>query len=87
MSDDSPPPPLLCFFNFLTNDARRGFFLYMWEIALDGLVGLSKTGVIEDRGMIQGCYSRAVQLLQDMEDYVRSVAVRMVRYLMIPKLN
>lgn len=53
---------------------------YVRKIALDGLVGLSKTGVIEDSGMIQVCYSRAVHLLQDMEDCVRSAAVRTVRY-------
>ena len=52
----------------------------MRKIALDGLVGLSKPGVIEDRGMIDGCYCRAVELLGDMEDRVRSAAVRAVRY-------
>ncbi|XP_059462370.1 protein SIEL isoform X2 [Corylus avellana] len=40
------------------------------KIALDGLVRLSKPGVIEDPGMIQGCYCRAVELLCDMEDCV-----------------
>lgn len=53
----------------------------MRKIALDGLVRLSKPGVIEDPGMIQGCYCRAVELLCDMEDCVRSAAVRAVRYL------
>ncbi|XP_060674160.1 protein SIEL isoform X1 [Ziziphus jujuba] len=51
---------------------------YVRKVALDGLVGLSKNGVIEDRGMIRGCYFRAVELLTDMEDCVRSAAVRTV---------
>ncbi|KAM1597902.1 hypothetical protein PS2_032759 [Malus domestica] len=46
--------------------------------ALDGLVGLSENGVIEDRDMIEGCYFRAVELLNDMEDCVRLAAVRTV---------
>lgn len=45
---------------------------------MDGLVGLNKNGVIEDPDMIEGCYFRAVELLNDMEDCVRSAAVRTV---------
>lgn len=50
----------------------------MRKEALDGLVGLSENGVIEDRDMIEGCYFRAVELLNDMEDCVRLAAVRTV---------
>lgn len=48
--------------------------------ALDGLVGLSENGVIEDRDMIEGCYFGAVELLNDMEDCVRLTAVRTVSF-------
>ncbi|VVA14332.1 PREDICTED: integrator complex subunit 4 [Prunus dulcis] len=51
---------------------------YVRKVALDGLVDLSKNGVIEDPDMIEGCYFRAVELLNDMEDCVRSAAVRTV---------
>lgn len=50
------------------------------KVALDGLVGLSKSSVIEDCGVIEGCYSRAVDLLGDAEDSVRCAAVHAVRY-------
>ncbi|XP_057512953.1 LOW QUALITY PROTEIN: protein SIEL [Actinidia eriantha] len=46
--------------------------------ALDGLVGLSKSVVVEDRDLVESCYCRAVELLTDMEDCVRSAAVRVV---------
>ncbi|XP_062094967.1 protein SIEL isoform X2 [Humulus lupulus] len=46
--------------------------------ALDGLVRLSEFNVIEDEDMIRGCYNRAADLLRDMEDSVRSAAVRAV---------
>lgn len=52
----------------------------MRKVALDGLVDLSKNGVIEDPDMIEGCYFRAVELLNDMEDCVRSAAVRTVSF-------
>lgn len=55
-------------------------FPYVRKVALDGLVSLSKSGVIEDREMIRGCYFRAVELLRDMEDCVRSAAVRVVSF-------
>ncbi|XP_062002524.1 protein SIEL [Rosa rugosa] len=48
------------------------------KAALDGLVGLSKSGVIDDGDMIRGCYFRAGELLNDMEDGVRSAAIRAV---------
>ncbi|KAL5550721.1 hypothetical protein UlMin_000897 [Ulmus minor] len=48
------------------------------RVALDGLVRLSKFGVIDDGEMVSGCYYRAVELLGDMEDYVRRAAVRAV---------
>ncbi|XP_004305102.1 PREDICTED: uncharacterized protein LOC101305200 [Fragaria vesca subsp. vesca] len=46
--------------------------------ALDGLVGLSESGVIDDGDMIRGCYFRAGELLNDMEDGVRAAAIRVV---------
>ncbi|PRQ42801.1 hypothetical protein RchiOBHm_Chr3g0461601 [Rosa chinensis] len=48
------------------------------KAALDGLVGLSKSGVIDDGDMIRGCYFRAGELLNDMEDGVRSAAIQAV---------
>ncbi|PON42479.1 Coatomer beta subunit [Parasponia andersonii] len=48
------------------------------KAALDGLVRLSGSNAIEDEDMIRGCYYRAVELLRDMEDTVRSAAVRAV---------
>lgn len=51
---------------------------YVRKVALEGLVGLSKSGVIDDQCMISGCYSRAIELLRDMEDCVRLAAVRAV---------
>lgn len=53
---------------------------YVREAALDGLVGLSKTGEFESLDAIEGCYCRAVELLKDTEDCVRSAAVRAVRH-------
>ena len=53
---------------------------YVRRVALDGLVGLSKSSVIEDCGVIEGCYCRAVELLGDAEDSVRCAAVHAVRY-------
>ncbi|KAK3032868.1 hypothetical protein RJ639_037045, partial [Escallonia herrerae] len=46
--------------------------------ALDELVALCRYIVVEDRDMIEGCYFRAVELLFDMEDYVRCSAVRAI---------
>lgn len=51
---------------------------YVRKAALDGLIGLSKCIVVEDRGMIEGCYLRAVELLFDTEECVRCSAVHMV---------
>ncbi|GMH23000.1 hypothetical protein Nepgr_024843 [Nepenthes gracilis] len=46
---------------------------------LDGLASACKSGVvIEDCGIIEGCYYRAVELLGDSEDCVRAAAVRVV---------
>uniref|UniRef100_A0A9I9CKK5 Integrator complex subunit 4/Protein SIEL C-terminal Ig-like domain-containing protein n=1 Tax=Cucumis melo TaxID=3656 RepID=A0A9I9CKK5_CUCME len=50
---------------------------YVRKAALDGLSSLGNT-VFEDGGMIEGCYCRAIELLNDMEDYVRSAAIRVV---------
>lgn len=52
---------------------------YVRKAALDGLAGLRNT-VIEDGSMIEGCYFRAIELLNDAEDCVRSAAVGAVRY-------
>lgn len=53
---------------------------YVRKAALDGLIGLCKCIVVEDRGMIEGCYLRAVELLFDTEECVRCSAVHMVMY-------
>lgn len=70
------PYLLLTLFLGFTKDP----YPYVRKIALDGLVGVSNSAVIEDRSMINGCYCRAVELLSDMEDHVRSAAIRAVRY-------
>lgn len=49
--------------------------------SLEGLVRLSECGEFNDVSMINGCYQRGVQLLNDMEDDVRLAAVRVVRSL------
>lgn len=53
---------------------------YVRKASLDGLVDLINHGVFEDSSLVDGCYHRAVQLLGDMEDCVRSSAIRVVRY-------
>lgn len=53
---------------------------YVRQASLDGLVELSKHGVFEDPSLVDGCYCRAVQLLGDMEDCVRSSAIHVVMY-------
>nr|XP_023903304.1 protein SIEL [Quercus suber] len=68
------PYLLLTLFLGFTKDP----YPYVRKIALDGLVGVSKSGIIEDRSMINGCYCRAIELLGDMEDQVRSAAIRAV---------
>ncbi|CAH9142151.1 unnamed protein product [Cuscuta epithymum] len=47
----------------------------MRSAALDGLSGLCKCIVVEDKSLIQGCYFRAVELLFDTEDTVRCSAI------------
>ncbi|XP_047330619.1 protein SIEL [Impatiens glandulifera] len=51
---------------------------YVRKAALDGQVHLCKSIVVEDRTIIKGCYFRSAELLNDMEDSVRSAAVRAV---------
>ncbi|CAL1378617.1 unnamed protein product [Linum trigynum] len=51
---------------------------YVRKAALDGLAGLSRCNEFEDVGLIEGCFRRAVELLRDAEDCVRSAAVRVV---------
>ncbi|KAK9057864.1 hypothetical protein SSX86_022703 [Deinandra increscens subsp. villosa] len=51
---------------------------YVRKAALDGLIGLRDRIVVEDRGMIEGCYLRGVELLSDAEEGVRCSAVHMV---------
>ncbi|XP_021769635.1 LOW QUALITY PROTEIN: protein SIEL-like [Chenopodium quinoa] len=47
--------------------------------ALEGLVGVCDSGVVvEDYGIVEGCYFRAVELLLDQHDYVRLAALRAV---------
>lgn len=50
------------------------------KVALDGL---SCCVGIEDRGMMEGCYLRGVEMLSDMEDCVRCSAVRVVSCLSV----
>jgi integrator complex subunit 4 len=53
---------------------------YVRKASLDGLLGLCKSGnVFEDISVIEGCYFRAVELLQDKEHSVRSAAIRVVK--------
>ncbi|XP_022767812.1 protein SIEL isoform X2 [Durio zibethinus] len=56
----------------------RDPFPYVRKAAVDGLVKLCKNGDFNDRDVIEGCYCRAVELLRDAEDNVRSAAVRAV---------
>ncbi|XVE76627.1 hypothetical protein DITRI_Ditri12bG0188600 [Diplodiscus trichospermus] len=65
---------LLALFLGFTRDP----YPYVKKTALDGLVKLCKNGVFDDRDVIEGCYCRAVELLRDAEDCVRSAAVRAV---------
>ncbi|XP_028760917.1 protein SIEL-like [Neltuma alba] len=51
---------------------------YVRKACLDGLVDLINHGVFEDSSLADGCYHCAVQLLGDMEDCVRSSAIRVV---------
>lgn len=47
------------------------------QAALNGLVHVCESMVeVDDCGIIEGCYFRSVELLQDREDYVRIAAVR-----------
>ncbi|KAA8517473.1 hypothetical protein F0562_017766 [Nyssa sinensis] len=69
-----PPHLLLTLLLGFTKDP----YPYVRRVALDGLVGLCNSIVVEDRALIEGCYWRAVELLTDMEDYVRFAAVRAV---------
>ena len=69
------PSLLLTVFLGFTKDP----YPYVRKAALDGLAGLGNT-VVEDGSMIECCYFRAIELLNDVEDCVRSAAVRVVRY-------
>ncbi|XP_065871773.1 protein SIEL isoform X2 [Euphorbia lathyris] len=68
------PCVLLTVFLGFTKDP----YPYVRKEALDGLVGLCRYGVFQDRSLIEGCYYRGVELLKDAEDCVRSAAVRLV---------
>ncbi|KAJ0234006.1 Protein SIEL [Hirschfeldia incana] len=48
------------------------------KLALDGLVYVCEAGGFDHVHAVQGCYARAVELLGDAEDSVRSSAVRAV---------
>ncbi|XP_022982770.1 protein SIEL [Cucurbita maxima] len=67
------PSLLLTVFLGFTKDP----YPYVRKAALDGLAGLGIT-VVEDGSMIECCYFRAIELLNDVEDCVRSAAVRVV---------
>ncbi|CAL5335222.1 unnamed protein product [Camellia sinensis] len=68
------PPLLLTVFLGFTKDP----YPYVRRVALDGLFGLCKSIVVEDCTLVESCYCRGVELLSDMEDCVRSSAVRAV---------
>ncbi|XP_024016440.1 protein SIEL isoform X2 [Eutrema salsugineum] len=51
---------------------------YIRKVALDGLVYICNAGDFDHASAVQGCYTRAVELLGDDEDSVRSSAVRAV---------
>ncbi|MFS7992101.1 hypothetical protein Hanom_Chr12g01078311 [Helianthus anomalus] len=44
------------------------------------MIGLCNRIVVEDRGMIEGCYLRGVELLADTDDCVRCSYVRMIKW-------
>lgn len=50
------------------------------RVALDGLVCVCEAGGFDHARAVQGCYARAVELLDDDEDSVRSSAVRAVSF-------
>ncbi|XP_058214683.1 protein SIEL isoform X1 [Rhododendron vialii] len=56
----------------------RDPYPYLRAVALDGLVGLCKSIVVEDRELVETSCCRAVELFSDMEDCVRCAAVRAV---------
>lgn len=72
---DVRPSILLTVFLGFTKDP----YPYVRKAAMDGLIGLCNRVVVEDRGMIEGCYLRGVELLSDTEECVRCSAVRMVK--------
>ncbi|RDY12076.1 Protein SIEL, partial [Mucuna pruriens] len=51
---------------------------YVRAAALDGLVGFSERGELQDVCLVEACYRRAVQLLRDVHQCVRFSAVRVV---------
>lgn len=54
-------------------------FPHVRRVALEGLAGLCRSGVVfDDVEVIRGCYCRAVELLRDAEDCVRCAAVDVV---------
>lgn len=54
---------------------------FIREAALDGLVYVCEAGDFDDHvHAVQGCYARAVELLDDAEDSVRASAVRAVSF-------
>jgi integrator complex subunit 4 len=51
---------------------------YIRKVALDGLINICNAGDFNHTHAVEGCYTRAVELLSDAEDSVRSSAVRAV---------
>ncbi|CAD5322453.1 unnamed protein product [Arabidopsis thaliana] len=51
---------------------------YIRKVALDGLINICNAGDFNHAHAVEGCYTRAVELLSDAEDIVRSSAVRAV---------
>nr|GEV13805.1 hypothetical protein [Tanacetum cinerariifolium]GEY73712.1 hypothetical protein [Tanacetum cinerariifolium] len=71
---DVRPSILLTMLLWFTKDP----YPFVRKAALDGLIGLCKCIVVEDRGMVEGCYLRGVEMLGDTYECVRCSAVEMV---------
>ncbi|KAL5727932.1 hypothetical protein ACHQM5_001071 [Ranunculus cassubicifolius] len=54
-------------------------YAFVRRAALEGLISLEELKNVKQRGLIHRCYDRAVELLLDTNDCVRSVAVHAVR--------
>ncbi|KAI9091426.1 hypothetical protein K1719_028237 [Acacia pycnantha] len=70
--------------SYIIVGAGKGISTSAWKCIrvrsalLEYIVDLIDHGVFEDSSLVDGCYHRAVQLLGDMEDCVRSSAICVV---------